>query len=148
MCIYQGSFMEKTSEIINIILPISFGYELPLLKNSIIKHMINLYKFTNNSIKKIRHIIWNNNNLKTSEDSILLFQIFLEFFNNQNYKNYNYIFINNYKNILYNIFLYNFIFIWFKYYISSLNITFKKSELLNYTFQTIYNNQLIKVYYE
>ena len=81
MCIYQGSFMEKTSEIINIILPISFGYELPLLKNSIIKHMINLYKFTNNSIKKIRHIIWNNNNLKTSEDSkLLLFQIiFLNF---------------------------------------------------------------------
>lgn len=136
--IYQGSFIEKYLELINIILPTSFGYELPLLKKPLIKKFFNIYNWNNNLKKKIRCIIWTNNNIKTTEDCLLLFQLFIEFFNNQNIKIINYIFTTYY--IKDEIYKYN-TYYYYYYYITSLYIL---KHNLNSFNQKIYNNILIK----
>lgn len=138
--IYQGSFIDRSFEFSNIILPITFGYEEILLQKTLIKNLSNLYLVSSNKIKKVKKIIWNNHNLKITEDVFYLFQINNEIFNNHNFLNFNYLFFNSYT--LYSKIFFNFPLFLFslKHYFINLIPSLIHSDLLYVSFNNIYNN--------
>lgn len=141
--IYQGCFIDRGFEYANIILPVTFGYELPIINDILLKKFQNLYLFQNNNIKMVRQFICNNWNIKTPEDSILSLQFILEFFNRKQNKNFIYLFMSNVMvcndmdSTIVNTYFYA---LSYDHYINFFVQSIIQSDLSNYTISSVYHN--------